>query len=341
MLIPILMTIVVIILIYLLIIVFFPIFKEAQSTAKARQPEDGRVFQSGEEVEFTVEGDRVAGWLFLPEKPEDKIPGVILSHGFGGVTDIIMEGYALAFANAGYAALCYDFRHFGESQGQPRQLYMAKKQIVDLKAAIAYIRNRPEVDPDRIVLWGTSAAGGYGLEIAAEDDRIAGLIAQCPALDKDIDSRLALEREGWGFFLKLFVHAQRDRGRGRLGLSPHYIQIVGHPGDAAMITAPGAYEGYMELTKDAMNFDNRVCAQVLITGQGENPVDFADKVHCPMLILQCEKDNLVSPASVDRVKKAMGDSCRVKSYPIGHFEIYQGEDLDQAMTDMVEFLKTL
>jgi len=342
MLISFIMMLLVIILTYLLIIIFFPVLKEPPKWERPEPIEPSLVPENRQDFSFEVEGETISAWLYLPEKVEPKVACIVISHGFGGTKDTaVTERYALEFTKAGYAVLTYDYRHFGESGGMPRQLFSAFKQEDDLRQAIRYMRERPEIDPDNIILFGTSASGGYGLVIAAEDKQIAGVIAQCPALDKDIDSRMAVEREGYGFFLKLFVHAQRDRGRGRLGLPPHYIGIVGRPGDAAMITAPGAYEGYRDLLFAAPSFENRVCAQVLFTGQGENPADFASQVECPTLLLACEKDNLVSMESVEKVAAIMGDSCSVITYPIDHFDIYQGEDFDNAVQDMLAFLEKL
>jgi len=117
-------------------------------------------------------------------------------------------------------------------------------------------------------------------------------VGQCPALDSQEDGKLALKREGIGSFIRLFVHAQRDMGRSRFGLSPHKIPIVGKPGTLAMITAPGAFEGYSKLVSS--DFKNEVCARVLLMGHGHNPIDCAKDVQCPVLLQVCEKDNLVN-----------------------------------------------
>ncbi len=64
-------------------------------------------------------------------------------------------------------------------------------------------------------------------------------------------------------------------------------------------------------------------------------------MHCPTLLVACEKDTLVSMESVEKVAKIMGDQCRVITYPIDHFEIYQGEDFEHAIQDMLEFLEEI
>jgi pimeloyl-ACP methyl ester carboxylesterase len=262
-----------------------------------------------------------------------------MSQGFSGTKDCVIERYALRFVESGFAVLAYDFRHFGTSEGQPRQLFDTLKQHDDLRAAISYARRRSEIDPEKIVLWGTSTSGGYGLVIAAEDTRIAAVIAQCPGIDHQADSKLFFEREGIGYFMRLFVHAQRDKGRSRFGLSPHKFSIVGKPGTIAMLAAPGAYEGYANLVAESNTFVNETCARVLFMTHGQDPVEASKQVKCPVLFLVCEHDNLVSPDSYKRAAEALDKKAKVVRYPIGHFDIYEGEFFLNAINQKNEFLR--
>jgi len=326
-----------VILIYLVVIIFFPVFSEPKQPIQKTEPEIGKVPKCRNDVTFTVEKTTLSAWLYLPEELSTSVPCIIMSHGFGGTKGMILESYALQFVEAGMAVLTYDYRYFGASEGEPRQLFSMAGQLEDLKAAINYARSRKEINPDKIALWGTSAAGGYGLIIAAEDRRITCVVGQCPALDSHEDSKLALKREGIGFFLRLFVHAQRDKGRSRFGLSPHRIPIVGRPGTLAMITAPGAFEGYYNLASP--NFINQVCARALLTSHGYNPVDYAKDVKCPVLLHVCEKDNLVSEVSYKKTAEILGEYAEVKIYPIGHFDIYEGEHFEKAVNDQITFFR--
>ncbi len=291
------------------------------------------------DVSFSVKNTAISGWLYLPDDLSLPVPGVIMNHGFGGTKDMLLESYAQRYREEGIAVLTYDYRHFGASEGEPRQLFSIASQLEDLRAAIAYIRNRKEIDPDKIAVWGTSAGGGYGLIIAAQDKRIDGVVAQCPALDSHEDGKLALQREGTGFFLRLLVHAQRDKGRARFGLSPHKIPIVGKPKTLAMVTAPGAFEGYADLV--APDFKNEVCARVLLMTHGHNPINYAKGVACPVLIQVCEKDNLVSRRSYEKAAAILGKHAEVKIYPIGHFDIYVGDNFEKAVGDQLKFLKRI
>ncbi len=329
-----------VLMVYLSIIIFLPVLFvlkqplsiDNQSIETEKEQPEHRL-----DATFEINGTTLSGYLYLPENVSAPVPCIIMSHGFGGTKDMLLEAYAMRFVGAGMAAFTYDYRHFGKSGGKPRQLFSITSQLEDLKAAIDYVRQRNEIDPSRIALWGTSAAGGYGLIIAARDTNIACILGQCPALNSREDAKMALNREGIGFFLRLLVHAQRDKGRSRFGLAPHRIPVVGKPGTLAMITAPGAFEGYSQLAPP--DFINEVCARVLLTTQGNNPIDYAKDVMCPVLLQVCEQDNLVSAKSYKDTAEILGKYAEVQLFPIGHFGIYTGTHFDKAVRAQIEFFK--
>jgi len=332
------------ILLYLIVIIFAPVLSLPKQPIPRRKKEDKEPKEppaSRQDIQFSVEGKRISAWLYLPRDKSEPVPCVVMSHGFGGTKDAVLEKYALRFVAAGTAVLTYDYRHFGESEGEPRQLYDVSYQLDDLRAAIAFARGRSEIDPEKIIIWGTSASGGYGLSIAAEDERIAAVIGQCAGIDHEADSKLFMEREGMPYFLRLFVHAQRDKGRSRFNLSPHTIPMVGIPGTMAMFSAPGAFDGYTTLFEDSDTFQNEVCARLLFMGHGRDPGEAVQDVKCPVLLLVCEHDNIVAPDSHVKAAQALGDKAIVKSYPIGHFDIYEGQHFEEAVKEMIALLETV
>ena len=75
-----------------------------------------------EDIEFKVGADRCAAWLYRPSGTSGPVPAVVLGTGFSCVRDQGLDGFAERFAAAGYVALAFDYRHFGDSEGRPRQL---------------------------------------------------------------------------------------------------------------------------------------------------------------------------------------------------------------------------
>jgi hypothetical protein len=291
------------------------------------------------EIEFEVDGSVVRGWLYLPEPLESKVPCVVMTNGFGGTKEVILPRYAERFRAENMAVLVFDPRHFGESDGEPRQLYSPALQVEDARAAVAFARSHPSIDPDRIALWGTSASGGLGLVIAAADPRIRCIVGQTPSFDSNADLRKALADNGLWFIMRLFVHAQRDKGRSRLNMAPHLIPIVGRPGTLAFHNVEGAYEGYSRIAAGVQSFRNETCARVLLNRDNIQPIAYAERVTCPALFFICEHDNLVEMESYKQVAEKMGDRVGFTFLSCGHFDIYFDEYFEQAVREQIEFLK--
>ncbi len=128
------------------------------------------------EVHFYSDGLKLAGVLFLPDGPAPHA-SIVLCHGFTGVKELILPDYARRFVAAGFAALTFDYRGFGESEG-PRWRLIPGEQVVDIRNAITFLQCQPEVDPQRIGLWGTSYGGAHVPYVAGIDERVKCAVAQ-------------------------------------------------------------------------------------------------------------------------------------------------------------------
>jgi uncharacterized protein len=135
------------------------------------------------DVDFEVEGgDRLRGWLFQPDGKGGPLPAISMAHGYAGVKEHGLERFARAFAEAGFAVLLHDHRNFGSSDGAIRQDIDPWRQIADWRRAISFLESLPEVDPNRIGVWGTSYAGGHVLVLGATDRRICAVVSQVPTI---------------------------------------------------------------------------------------------------------------------------------------------------------------
>ncbi|THJ30667.1 alpha/beta hydrolase [Lampropedia aestuarii] len=132
-------------------------------------------------VEFPVDGDFIRGTLYLPESTK-KIPAVALAHGWAMVAGGDLEDYALQVATRGIAALSFDYRNLGKSDGKPRQHLDPHRQVEDFKAAISFLRTQKTINPDQIGIWGSSYGGGHVLTVAATDPRVRCVVSQVPTI---------------------------------------------------------------------------------------------------------------------------------------------------------------
>jgi dienelactone hydrolase len=287
------------------------------------------------EVHFPSGDAKCQAWLYLPEGPQPR-PVIVMAHGLGGIRQMRLDAYAERFAAAGYACLVFDYRHFGASGGEPRQLPDIKLQLADWAAAIAYARSRADLDPARVVLWGTSFGGGHVIVAAARDGNVAATISQCPFTD-GLASVLAMDPRT---SVKVTARAVRDLIAAGLGRPPVMVPTAGPPGSAALMTAPDAVPGYLGLVDDearAAGFGNQVAARVVLNIVRHRPGRKAKKVRCPILFAVCETDS-VAPAKATLRHARTAPRGEIRLYPAGHFDIYLGDWFETNVTDQLAFL---
>src|SRR5258707_7556293 len=137
------------------------------------------------DVEFEVDGgDRLRGWLFVPATENGAKPAISMAHGYAGVKEHGLERFGRYFAEEGFVVLVHDHRNFGMSDGAVRHDIDPWRQIADWRRAISFLETLPEVDPNRIGVWGTSYAGGHVLVLGASDRRIRAVVAQGPTISR-------------------------------------------------------------------------------------------------------------------------------------------------------------
>src|SRR3954451_8034865 len=129
---------------------------------------------AGEEIRFSSGDGECVGRLHRSAAPPPP-PGVVLGTGFACVRDQGLDTVAERLAVAGFTALAFDYRHWGESPGEPRSLMSARRQRQDWRAALGWLRGCDEVASERIAFWRYSLGTGHVQALAAEP--IAGVSA--------------------------------------------------------------------------------------------------------------------------------------------------------------------
>lgn len=122
----------------------------------------------------------------MPAGKQDDLPAVIMTHGFTATRTMTIDKYAEALAEAGIAALVYDHRGFGASEGEPRRDVNIFFQAKGYRDALTALSERSDIDANRIAIWGDSLSGDVSLLVAAVDDRPAAVVIQCPGLGREI-----------------------------------------------------------------------------------------------------------------------------------------------------------
>jgi dienelactone hydrolase len=256
-----------------------------------------------------------------------------MAHGLGGVREAGLPPYAERFAAAGMRVVIFDYRHFGASTGEPRQLLDIRRQLDDWRAAIAYARSLDGVDPDRVAIWGTSFGGGHVITIAAEDDRLGAAVAQTPMSDGVAALGVFGPRRG----LRAARNGLRDELTRLRGNEPVHVPVTGPPGSAAALVDDDAEAGYARIVPDGSTWQNRMSARLFLRFPLYRPVRRAARIACPILVCVCDRDGITppGPSAKTAARAPHGEAIH---YDGRHFDIYVDDLFERTVADQTAFL---
>lgn len=286
-----------------------------------------------QDIAFVSQGTTCRGRFFKADR-QGKAPCVVLAHGFCGTIEMRLWAYAEAFAQAGYHAMAFDYRHFGRSDGSPRQILDIKKQHQDWRAAIAHARTLDGVDPGRIILWGTSFSGGHVAVMASEDKNIAAIISQVPHISGPVTAMA----QGFAQSLRLGIVSFIDLAGAAMGQPPFYVPALGRPGELAAMTGPGEFEASRRLMPEGSVVDERVAARIFLALSLYSPGRRASKITTPWLVQVALHDTTTPSGPTIRAAKRAAKG-ELVTYPVGHFEVYVPPTFEQVIADQIAFLK--
>ena len=287
------------------------------------------------DVQFPSHGTTCRGWLYRPAREAGAPPPpiIVMGHGLGAIKEMRLDAFAERFVAAGYACLAFDYRHFGASDGEPRQLLSIHRQLEDWAAAIAYARQLPDVDASRVVLWGSSFGGGHAIVAGARDGQVAAVIAQCP-FTSGIASVLAMEPL---VAAKVTARAIADVAAAALRRDPVMVTLAGEPGSTALMTAPDVVPGYLPLVPPGAPFVNQVPARIGLTIPTHSPARRLRTTTVPTLVCVCDHDS-VAPAGPTLRAAGRNPQVTASRYDEGHFSIYVDDAFEQVVTDQIAYL---
>jgi dienelactone hydrolase len=285
-----------------------------------------------ERVDFRSHGTRCAAWLTLPGGAGPH-PALVLVHGLGATHDMMLAQYEQHFAAAGIAALAFDYRHTGASDGQPRQRISMPRQRADVTAALSYLGGRSDVDAARLALWGTSLGAMNVVRVAAGRPDLAAAVIQCPI----VHGPGAARSLGASGPLRLTPAIGEDALRVLTRRGRRYVPIVGPPGALALVTAPGAEAGWNSTVPSGGRFDNRIAAADGVAMVTTSALRHARRVVAPLLVCVSDRENLMNPKYAELVARRAPNGV-ARHYPSDHFDVYHPPLVSRVLADQAAFL---
>ncbi|MFP6597685.1 MAG: alpha/beta fold hydrolase [Candidatus Hydrogenedentota bacterium] len=288
-------------------------------------------------VTFWSDGTRLAGDLTYPAniKEGEKLPTLVMCHGWGGVKRHLNGMIGPQFAKEGYVVFTFDYRGWGESDSRLvvtgempkpdadgmvtvkalaiRQLVDPLDQQEDIDAAITFVEGESIVDTDHIGIWGSSFGGGHVIWRAAHDDRVKCVLAQVGAMNQRLG--VVAQYGAGGKDGHKEIHAEKIR-RVRGELAPVPLGQEKPEG----LTGDPYYERFYEFV----------------------PVDFTDNITCPVLILDADQEHYFdNKEHGGRVYEQLKGRVPVEYHLLkntGHYDVY-AKSLKQVMSLELPFLE--
>lgn len=245
------------------------------------------------DIEFTSGTDTVRGWLYTPDEGTGPFPVVVMAGGWCYVKEIVQPKYAEMFAAAGYAAVLFDYRNFGDSGGDRRQHIDPDMQIEDYRNAISFAEQLEEVDETRIGVWGLSYSGGHSLVLTAVDSRVKCAVSQIPVVDGYLNMRLNNGTVNFRRLEKAILEARRLRfATGKDTLVPHFTKDTGS--EISAWPFPEGYDVFLKFQQnEAPNYSFDATLESVDLLMAYNVKPFLPRiVNTPTLVIVAENDDI-------------------------------------------------
>ena len=296
--------------------------------------------QQKEKVHFQSDGLKVVGNLFRPQNSKEEevsLPAILVAGAMTGVKEQVAGQYAERIAKDGYATLVLDHRHFGESEGEPRQHEDPAKKLEDFKNAISFISSLKGIDRERIGACGISMGGGYMLQLAAFDRRIKAVSIVASGLNLADTLLEMLGKEGFVNFLKEFNNArQRHYDTGEV----QYIPAVATDNKPAAMIGDEPFEYYGTSRAWSPGWVNRYTTESIENLMSYNAIPYARHVYpTPLLIVHGKNDKYCLPKFAQEVYDLADEPKEILWLDTSnHIDLYDNEKyVGPAISKIVEW----
>ena len=245
------------------------------------------------EVEFQSKGVTCRGFLKTPEG-EGPFPLLVMAGGWAYTKEIVMPEYSDFFVEAGCACLVFDYQNFGTSDGVPRQHADPWLQIEDYRNAITFAEQLPEIDEDRIGVWGISYSGGHVLILGAIEPRIKCIVSNIPLIDGALTLRIGHGEARYREFQKFLLENRRERFNNPDAESKILMSSPTPFTEMCHWPYPDVYEGFMKLKETvAPNHEHWTTVESSELCELYNVYPYVRRiVDIPTMMVIAEKDTL-------------------------------------------------
>jgi fermentation-respiration switch protein FrsA (DUF1100 family) len=290
------------------------------------------------DVTFISKGLKCSAFLYVPDswKKGKKLPAIVMAHGLSAVKEQGLPDVAERFVAAGFVTLLFDYRTFGNSEGEPRQQLFQLEMVEDYHNAISCVPTQPEVDPQRIGIWGTSNSGGLVLYVGTFDKRAKAVVAQVPGVFNPA-YWYTVNTAKWQIDGEVLLKDRIERYKtGKV----NYVKVVAPEGQPCVLPGKEAYDFFISSQAVAPRWRNQITVESLEKMREFDPVSFVDLLSpTPLLLIPADNDGLIPIDAIMKVYEKVPGPKAMVTLPIKHFEIYHEPWLSKAADAAIDWYK--
>lgn len=281
-------------------------------------------------INFFSEGSKIAAHLYLPQTISAPLPAIVLCHGFAGVKELLLPAFARYFSEKGYAALCFDYRGFGESEGERGRL-VPEYQIRDIQNAITYLQSREEIDDNKIALWGSSFGGANAIVTSARDKRVKCLCVQLTFGNGERVITGAMSPEENSKFLDTISKMQQKKVTSNKELMVPIHKVLSDEQSKAF---------YNEKVVSFPALEIKIPFLTVAETMNHKPETLLDDINIPIHIVSADNDS-VNPPQESHIlyEKAHEPKAHLVVEGASHYEVYEGEYFELVANAQVEWFE--
>ncbi|MEV8563977.1 alpha/beta hydrolase [Streptomyces sp. NPDC051322] len=290
-------------------------------------------------INFNREGLTLVGDLFMPDGFDESghYPAVIVQGSFTSVKEMMSNAYAEKFAEQGFVALAFDYAHYGESTGEPRQFESTDEKLSDLQAAVTYLGEQPYVQAVGMVGVCTSASNGAYL--AAQDPRLKGFATIAAFLSDENTYKLVYGEDG---VTRRLADAAAARRRFEETGEATTITVYSETDEQAVNYAPtpGAYDYYTNPARgNVPEYENEFDVTSWDTWVTLDALGQAPKITTPTMVVH--SDGAAFPDQAKKLYETVQGEKELVWADGNHFDYYDSPaQMDNAVENVTRFFRT-
>lgn len=281
-------------------------------------------------VTFYSDGMKLAGDLYYPDgiAAGETRAGIVLCHGYTGVKDLYLPDNARVLNQAGYVVLTFDYKGWGDSEG-PRTRLAPYSRVADVQAALTFLGLQPEVDADRLGIYGTSYGGATVVWTAAVDPRVKCVVSVVGIGHGGRWMRSVRRPDEW---MDLLERSAADREQRVMTGESEFV-------DRSDVLLPDRQSAELAAAarRNLPSALNTLPLDYVDDTIGFHPEWLVDKIAPrPLLLITTDDDRLVPPEESASLYAKAGEPKRLvvlKGY--GHYEVYAEPAFSEVMNETV------